>query len=172
MFDLGAKPEGEALEQWNFRQLLRHSAVIARLYHLYTAYELRNGTEAKLLRGEEDATIRRKIVEIGKYIDEFAALARAERFSFVLVVIPVAEQIGHGYPHARYQSILEQYAARDHIPYLDLLPVFDRDYRRTGSRHQIPFDGHYDARANQLMAESVAGYLEENGNAGCPAQLR
>jgi lysophospholipase L1-like esterase len=171
MFDLGGKSEGENLKAWNFRQLMRHSALIARLYNLYTSWADRDGTEKKLLNGEKEVSLDRKISEIGGYIHEFGELAETHWFSFVLVAIPAAVQIGGCYPRARYQSELERFADHDKTPFLDLLPSFDRDYQITGSRHQIPFDGHYDGRGNELMADTVGEYLTNNGS-GCLATRR
>jgi hypothetical protein len=76
MWDLDGKPEGSALEAWDFRQLLRHSALIAHLYKTYIALRERDAMENKLLRGEADPSLDEKIAEIGGYIHEFTRLPR------------------------------------------------------------------------------------------------
>lgn len=166
MFDLGGKPEGQILEAWKFRQMLRHSSLIAHLYRAYIGFEARNQMEFRLLRGEHDPGLDAKVEEIAGYMHEFHELSKANEFAFRLIATPVAEQINHQYPHARYQSELKKMADRDGIPFLDMLPAFDADYLLTGSRHQIPFDGHPDARGNEIMAQAVADDLTSRGP-GC-----
>jgi lysophospholipase L1-like esterase len=169
MFDLGGKPEGEALEAWKFRQLMRHSSVIAHLYRSYVGLRARNDMEFRLLRGEEDPSLDQRIEEIGGYIHEFNELAKTHKFAFRLIAMIVAVQIGGQYPHARYQSELRKFSDRDGIPFLDMLPAFERDSQITRSRHQIPFDGHPDTRGNEIMAETVADDLVSHGP-GCLAK--
>jgi lysophospholipase L1-like esterase len=168
MSDLRGKAEGKALAAWRFRQLLRHSALVARAYNAYKAYRGRNTTENRLLRGEDNAEIEKKIAEIGGYIHEFSEMSKTHAFAFDLVAIPAAAQIDHRYPAARYPSMLLEFVYRDGFPFLDLLPAFDSDYQVTKKRHQIPFDGHFDAGGNEIMADAVAEFLTSHGS-GCLA---
>jgi hypothetical protein len=66
---------------------------------------------------------------------------------------------------------LTRFADRDEILFLDLLPAFDRDYQITKSRHQIPYDGHFDAGGNKIMADAVADDLISRSS-GCLAGQR
>jgi hypothetical protein len=144
----------------DFRSRLEYRGTVRPgAYHLYTAYIFRDATENKLLRGEVDRITGGKIAEIGGYVREFVELSKAYKFNFTLVVVPHSRQINNGFPQARYQSEVANISKQYGVSFLDLLPYFDHDYRDKKIRHEIPFDGHYDEKGNEIMAGAVASYL-------------
>ena len=88
------------------------------------------------------------------------ALGSLLLFLAVMAVIPVSSQLVTDF-HARgYQPILEQYANRTGVGYLDLLPDLRMHHEQHSNTLVIPFDGHYNGQAHRVMALSTSRHLD------------
>ena len=65
-------------------------------------------------------------------------------------------QINHPFKNEIYQSILQDYLGSKNVEFIDLLPSFQKDYQQYNRVPIIPFDGHYDAHGNEIMAATIA----------------
>ncbi|ABK43597.1 lipolytic enzyme, G-D-S-L family [Magnetococcus marinus MC-1] len=162
MPDLSGKPEGERLQRWQQMQGLRHSALLMWLHDLWRGLTVDpNHFEQKILRGATDKESEQRRAMVVSYLVQFKQLAQQQGFRFTLVIIPAAVQITHTFTPATYQAFLKAQAQRLGIAVVDLLPAFQADYQQRGQRPILPFDGHYNVRGQQLMAQQVMAYLQE-----------
>ncbi len=160
MFDLKGKPEGERLAKWKRVQILRQSALLMWAYDVIKAVVYRNHSENRILQGAHIPEIDKNMSKTLDHLNEFSRLANGYDFRLTIVVIPNAAQIGRDYPAEKYRSIIGKYAWKLNIGFLDLLPAFREDYKGNGRLPLIPYDGHYDAHGNRVMAEAVVKYIQ------------
>jgi len=74
---------------------------------------------------------------------------------------PQAQDYGSG--ALRLNRMVAEEAARLHIPFLDLHPVFAEDFRQRHQPFAFKTDGHWNAHAHALAARAVAAKLRELG---------
>jgi len=169
-FDLGAKPAGDVMRWWTIRQIARTSALINWAHDAWFAWTARDDFEEAALRGHLD---QRMIDDVHEYLVRFVALADELNTRFTVVVVPHAAQIRREFPQNRYQRTITEMAGRLRTSVIDPLPVFRRDYAELKRWPVIPFDGHYDAAGQRLLATGVLEHLAtEWPEPRCPARRR
>jgi len=154
MFDLGAKPAGDVMRWWTIRQIARTSALVNWAHDAWAAWTSRDDFEDAALQGRLD---RARIDDVYAYLERFVALADELNTRFTIVIVPHAAQIRREFPQNRYQRTIVEMAGRLGTTVIDPLPAFRRDYAEHKRWPVIPFDGHYDASGQRLLA---AGVLE------------
>jgi hypothetical protein len=156
MFDIGQPMTPEIMRKWKFRQVLRQSALIMWTYDLVRGLRGGDTLEAQILYGNLGDEARAAITETIGYLDKFAETAAANGLPFTLVLIPASPELRESIETADYKApIREYFAGRSDVELVDLLPPLRELYEETGELPLIPFDGHYNARANALMAEAM-----------------
>jgi len=165
-FDLGAKPEGAVMRWWTVRQIARTSALINWAHDAWWAWTERDNVEDAALRGQLDPA---KIEDVRGHLARFAALADELDARFTIVLVPHAAQIRHDFPQNRYQRTIAELAEPLGLPVIDPLPVFRRDDAEHRRLPVIPFDGHYDAAGQRLLATGIIERFPAEWS-GCPAR--
>ncbi len=169
MFDISAKPGGEALHKWNRRQLFRKSAFLGWVYDRFNAWKSRGNFEELILLGRLDNADHHQLSVAVNHLEKFHVLSKNHNLTFELAAIPVANQLIDSYPNNQFQTILRRFAENRGIAYIDLLNPL-RDYYQTHDRLPIiPFDGHYDSQAHRVMGQVVARHLRKSIS-GCGAK--
>src|SRR5712691_1323979 len=169
-FDLGAKPEGDVVRWWTIRQLARTSGLINWAHDAWWAWTERDNFEDAALRGQLDQA---RIDDVRAYLVRFVALADELDARFTVVTVPHAAQIRREVPQNRYQRTIADMAGRLRVEVIDPLPVFRRDYAEHERLPVIPFDGHYDATGQRLLATGILErFATEWPGPHCPARRR
>jgi len=75
------------------------------------------------------------------------------------VLIPDAHRLGGGGETRAFDERLVGLATARGLPLIELLPPLEAFYARTHRAPVVPFDGHYDAEGNRVMAEHLAERL-------------
>jgi hypothetical protein len=187
---IGRDANGRAIEiaPADFRpglsDVLRGSATFRYLYYETNAYLRFKSLISRIYwRGNEDWSPEfiSSAVDIRKIGDEasnrFAArhvlaemkrLAEADGFKLLFVMDGVREAIYDRRPVEAYAVSQLNRLARDltgelGLAFIDLQDVFAEDYARHGERFEYPYDWHWNARANRLVAETIARQLAADG---------
>lgn len=156
MFDIGQPMTPEIMRKWNFRQLLRRSALIMWTYDLFRGLRGGDTMEAQILYGNLTEESRAAITETIGYLDKLAETAAANDLPFTLVLIPASPELRESVETADYKApIREHFAGRNDVELVDLLPPLRELYEEIQEVPLIPFDGHYNARANAVMAGAM-----------------
>ncbi|NQX89213.1 MAG: SGNH/GDSL hydrolase family protein [Halioglobus sp.] len=156
MFDIGQPMTPAIMRKWNFRQILRQSALIMWTYDLIRGLQGGDTMEAQILYGDLSDEARGAIAETIGYLEQFAATAAANNLPFTLALIPASPELRESIVTADYKAPLRtHFAGRDDVELIDLLPSLRALYEEIQDTPLIPFDGHYDARANEAMAEAL-----------------
>jgi hypothetical protein len=150
VFDYNEPNSARAELAWRLKQIVRHSALVMRVRHVWTESHWPELTPAALDKAFEKQE---------EYMQEFARLAQRGDFDFVVAVVPLArivESDGATHPLTeRMRALAEKHG----FPFLDLVEPL-RDVRRSsGKLPVLAYDGHYDAPANAALGASVAGSL-------------
>ena len=111
-----------------------------------------------LLDGLPDEFVERGWQEVESSLLQMTQLQKTREFRFLILIFPMAEQLMHEHPKAQYQARLQAIAERLNIPFIDLKPVFQREFREFGSLF-IEWDGHPNPQAHRLAAEELARVL-------------
>ena len=96
-------------------------------------------------------------------LEEFARLTNEHRFHLVLAAFPVRDQVEteplFDYPQQR----LSQIARTLKVPYLDLLPVFRREYEKNRKeKDRLFYDQcHLTIRGHQVTAQAIYQFLKQ-----------
>ncbi len=187
---IGRDANGRAIEiaPADFRpglsDLLRGSATFRYLYYETNAYlRFKHLISRIYWRGNEDWSPEfiSSAVDIRKIGDEesnrFAArhvlaemkrLAEADGFKLLFVMDAVREAIYDRRPVESYAVSQLNRLAREltgelGLAFVDLQDVFAEDYARHGERFDYAYDWHWNARANRLVAETIARRLAADG---------
>ena len=73
----------------------------------------------------------------------------------------MVEQLMNHYPGASYPARAIAIAAKYHIPSIDMTAVFEKTFNGFGSLF-IEWDGHPNAKAYNLTARALAGFMQVN----------
>ena len=111
-----------------------------------------------LLDGLPDEFVEQGWQEVESSLLQMVELQKTREFRFLIVTFPMAEQLLHEHPQAQYQARLKSIADKLDIPFIDLKPVFQREFRDFGSLF-IEWDGHPNPKAHRLAAEEIARVL-------------
>jgi len=117
--------------------------------------------QTALLNGSSDPFVARGFNEVDKSFREFATLSHQYGFGIVLVLFPMAEQLINRYPKSSYPAEVKTVAAKYHIPFIDMAPVFEKNFNGFGSLF-IEWDGHPNARAYSLTARELSRFVRDN----------
>jgi len=153
VFDTGL-PRGSGGEwRWRARQWLRRSALLMTLHDAVT----------RITRRPTDLDLRRGLDRLRFYLDGFQVAADDLGARLALVVIPDAQGIAvaefGGHRTAEIEAAALAIAARRAWPTLSLLGPLRDLYQEQGRLPLIPYDGHYDASANEAMAQDAARFV-------------
>ena len=95
------------------------------------------------------------------WLEEMARLARQHKFQLVLVAFPVNIQVElehlFDYPQQRLSGIARALKA----PYLDLLPIFRRDYEKNKKDPLFYDQCHLTVRGHQVTGQAIYQFLKE-----------
>jgi hypothetical protein len=114
--------------------------------------------QVALLNGSDDSFLARGWKEIDASFRELSTLSRQNGFRVVLVIFPMVEQLVHRYPHSSYPAKVKSFADQYRIPYLDMTPVFEKNFKGFSSLF-IEWDGHPNARAYNLTAMELSRFV-------------
>ncbi len=145
-FDTGTKLEGWQRAKWYAREALRRSAFVM-FAHDYL----------KKLRSEPPPA---KVVllglsELGERLGRFRALAEERGARALFVVIADRQALVDAGARSFEELALERARERG-LTTLDLFPALREHVERSGRAPVLPFDGHYTAEGNRVMAEAAA----------------
>ncbi len=149
-FDLGAPIDGWRKARWYGLQLLRRSAVLNLLHERFRPRPVDAWDEDFLQQG---------IAKLNDYLARMRELAQQLDADFKAVLLPdpggrIAGTWGL-ISSDRAASTIEAHS----IPLLDLRPAMDAWIAEHERAPILPFDGHYDATGNALMARCMAEWL-------------
>lgn len=157
LFDL-RMPSGVAARLlWEGVQLLRRSRVLMYTHDVIFAYYASDTYEMRLIAGVVDDDIRQRVAVFKHQLEAFRDLLAAHRTAGTIVIIPAPEQVRNRARPARYQDLVTSAATEVGLPVIDLLPAFRARFH--DSLPVLPYDPHYDASANALIAETLMGHL-------------
>ena len=151
-FDTGNKLEGFDELKWHLRQLCRRSSL------LMYAYDRLIPKPSDRLEGPE---LEEALVELAAHLDRFVDLAEGLGAKPVMCVIPPADRITDEPYGDRIDERALEVAWEGGLPALDLRPALRSAYDAAGELPILPFDGHYDANGNRVMADALASWLLE-----------
>jgi hypothetical protein len=77
----------------------------------------------------------------------------------------MAEQLMNRYPNASYPAKVKAIAEKNHLSFIDMTPVFEKNFSGFGSLF-IEWDGHPNAKAYHLTAKEIARFLQAHGIIG------
>ncbi len=162
-FDFSGKPTDHVIEKWKLIQILRSSAFLMWVYDTYSSLTNRSNYINKMLLGELDDEIRKNIEITIESLEEVRLLSEEQGVRLTLAIIPVAAQISKTFPNQIYQATLKQYAVNSGIDFVDLLTDLRSHYKQYQDSLIIPYDGHYNAQGQRVMANSIFDYLDTLG---------
>jgi len=110
--------------------------------------------QTALLTGRVDRFVEDGWKEVEASLIEMTKLTRQHNFALLIVIFPMPEQVIRMYPNARYPAKLKEIAESNHIPYIDLMPLFLERFNGFGSLF-IEWDGHPNAQAYKIAAEAI-----------------
>ena len=152
VFDVNARMEGSVELKWRLRQLVRSSALVMKLHHLWADAHYR----------DLDASEREKAFEhLRDYLVHFRQLAQREHFRPLVAFVPVNRSLAEPDPSETLYARCGELAHAAQIATLDLLPDLKALYGTTKHLPVLAYDGHYDPSANAVMAKTVARALAQ-----------
>ena len=145
-FDTRARLEGATLVQWRWRQVVRTSALVMLLHDLIAAGEDEWPAREVLDTG---------LAQLDGHLAEFKRWCGERDVPLVFVVIPNPNCLSEGHPSEALEGEVAALARWHGIPVVETLPPLRALADREGSII-IPFEGHYDAPANRVIAGEIA----------------
>jgi hypothetical protein len=159
MLDLEGKPTRKAVLKWQMVQLARKSATVAWGYNFYKLWRRRNEVPVRLLHGATSGEVDERLGYVRQQLDRFKAVAEGHGAQISVALVPFAQQLENDCPANRFQSAIREIAEALDISCVDLLPKLRELTRRTGRLPAAPFDEHYDAAANRVMAMQLVEHV-------------
>ena len=156
-YDTDTRMEGSAATLWKLRQLLRRSALLLRLRHLGTELSSKPLPPAEIERGFQrlDASFLRISSWVGARGVRAVVATMPESVAVADDVSADARRDDDLRLRVRRLAEARGFSAVDPTPELRLLR------EKLGRLPVLPFDGHYDGRANRVVARRVAPVLRE-----------
>jgi lysophospholipase L1-like esterase len=150
VFDLG-EPLGAKNELvWRAKQIARQSALVMKVWHAYSESHWPVETPEMLDRA---------FTKLDLYMDEFARLAKAGEFEFMVAVVPLARIAREPDAEHPLTKRVKTLAEAHGFPFLDLVAPVRELCRSSGRVPVLAYDGHYDASANAALGQCVADEL-------------
>ena len=99
-------------------------------------------------------------------LEEMARLAKQHKFKLVIIAFPVSYQVEAPQLYDYPQQRLNRIARTLNAPYLDLLPLFRRDYEKNkkGAERLFYDNCHLTVRGHQVTAQAIYQFLKSAGN--------
>lgn len=145
-FDTRAPVDGMLMFRWRVRRVVRSSALVMLAYDLISA------------DGDEWPSREAQVAGMGKldaYLAEFKRWCAAHDARLVFVVVPNPNCLHRGHPSEKLEQEVAALARWHELPVVEPLPALRALAERAGSI-LIPFDGHYIAAANGVIAGEIA----------------
>lgn len=116
------------------------------------------------LSGEETEPIRERRQESVKTLARMKQLCESNGAKFAMLVFPDSKQVKKSFPNALWPKLLIDVCGELSIPCLDLTETIKAAHRQFGRDFLVPYDvAHYSGHTHQVIAESLYGFLQENG---------
>ncbi|MHC4817883.1 MAG: hypothetical protein ACYTF8_07495 [Planctomycetota bacterium] len=144
--DTRARLEGATLFKWRWRQVVRASALVMLLHDLIPDSGDEWPTREVLDKG---------LAQLDGRLAGFKRWSREREVPLVFVVIPNPNCLNEGHPSEALERDVAALARRHRIPVVETLPALRALADREGSII-IPFEGHYEAPANRVIAGEIA----------------
>jgi len=155
LFDV-QRPDGiVARAMWEAVQILRRSRVLMFANDTLNAFRAGNDYEARFLHGEIDDDIRARLIQVTDQFREFKAILSENGIAGLVIIIPSANQLLPQFASDQYQRLVADAARGVGLEVIDLLPAFRARFRDPHALPILAFDGHYDATAHQLIADTL-----------------
>jgi len=148
-FDTGARMEGKTLLAWRALQLLRRSAGVMLLHDLVS-------TKGRTYPTEE---IEQGFQRLERLLQHFREQGERLGARPVVVIFPDVHRLGGGGATRALDERTGILARARGLEVLEPLEALEPLARASGKPPILPFDGHYDARANEAMGAWLAERL-------------
>jgi lysophospholipase L1-like esterase len=105
-------------------------------------------------------------IKMEALLEEMARLAKRHKFQLVIVAFPVSFQVEAPHLFDYPQQRLSRIARSLKTPYLDLLPIFRRDYEinKKGGERLFYDNCHLTVRGHRVTAQAIYQFLKTAGN--------
>jgi lysophospholipase L1-like esterase len=152
-YDTERRMEGLPLALWRGRQLLRRSALVVRLRHVLADLAFK-----PLPPGEIERGFRRLDQDLGR----MASWTRDRQVLLVVATLPDSTAVRvDRHPEDDLRERVRELARARGIPCVDPTPELRLLRGELGAPPILPYDGHYDGRANRAIARRLAPALQE-----------
>jgi lysophospholipase L1-like esterase len=156
-YDTDARMEGSAVVLWHLRQIARRSALLMRLRHIWTELASKPLPPAEIEKGFQ---------RLDASLATFSSWVRARGIPAVVATMPDSVAVeSTSSKDAKTDDELRlrvrRLAEAHGIPTVDPTPELRLLRAELGRLPVLPYDGHYDGRANQVVARRVAPVLRE-----------
>jgi lysophospholipase L1-like esterase len=101
-------------------------------------------------------------IKMEAWLEEMARLAKRHKFQLVIIAFPVSFQVDAPHLFDYPQQRLSRIARKLKAPYLDLLPLFRRDYEKNekGGERLFYDNCHLTLRGHQVTAQAIYQFLK------------
>ena len=147
--DVHAPMEGWTEARWHAVQLIRRSALLMTLHDVWRARE----------RYPFERIGRQGLRRLDRDLRRFVTLCREHQARPVFAVIPDANHVRGPHPTGELEDAATDLARSHELPVVPLLQPLLEHFEATGQVPVLPYDGHYDAPGNRLMADYLASEL-------------
>ena len=151
-FDLDYHTEGWGRLRWQGRQIARSSALLMLLHDHWHAWRSVPPSQSEIDEYLEN---------LSRYLDVFNEACRELQCRFELVIIPDPAALAGSHFSDSIASQARELAESKDTRVIDMKPALRSLFADSGKLPTIPFDGHYDASANEKMARKLAWALRE-----------
>lgn len=148
-FDTGNRMEGWDRFAWRAKQLTRRSALVM------WVHDLCSGSAQPL----DPGYVEKKLQRLGRLLESFRERCARLGATPVLVIFPDALRLAGEQLTRPIDERASALARERGLAVVELLPALEPLHASSGKLPVLPFDGHYDERANAAMGEHLAGQL-------------
>ncbi|MCC6407073.1 MAG: hypothetical protein IT453_07900 [Planctomycetes bacterium] len=150
VFDFGAPDSFVARTKWHLKQLARRSALVMRLHDVWRELVLEPPTADE---------VELAFARLGRELARMKQLGAELGFGVVVAVVPAARALRESDAADPRSTRVLAIAREQGLPALDLRPAVRALALELGEAPIVPYDGHYDGRANHAMARELAAHL-------------
>lgn len=127
--------------------------------------------ERDVVAGRATPDAERGWAQVERSLAAMQAIARDAGAELVVLAIPRRDQVSSRVEETGYQRRLAAIAAAHGLAFVDALAPLRSAWREEGDALFLPWDGHDSARANAVIAASLAASLAERADTGGGASL-
>lgn len=113
-----------------------------------------------LINGSFHPIIEAGLTQVDSSLHEIAEMGETHGFRLLIVFFPLPEQVMRDYPSSIYPGKVKYITQKYHIPFIDLMPTFQKHFDGFGSLF-IEWDGHPNAAAYNIAARTIWEYLRD-----------